>query len=154
MTLNKQNYTNEDIYIYHVPEPGQLVEVRRRLWVVNQVQGSSLSSQRYNKQQHLISLSSIDEDSLGEEIQVIWQLEAGARIVERAGLPQITGWDSADRLEGFLDAVRWGAATNADRSFCRLLFVVESLLKIISLTRWYVQLTWLVLTFLLPTMSG
>ncbi|MCY7990737.1 DISARM system SNF2-like helicase DrmD [Bacillus haynesii] len=122
MTLNKHNYTNEDIYINPVPEPGQLVEVRRRLWVVNQVQGSSLCSQQYNKQQHLISLSSIDEDSLGEEIQVIWQLEAGARIVERAGLPQITGWDSADRLEGFLDAVRWGAATNADRSFLQAPF--------------------------------
>jgi len=54
---------------------------------------------------------------MGEEIQVVWQLEAGAQVLEKAGLPSITGWDSNDRLEAFLDAVRWGAVTNADRSF-------------------------------------
>ena len=54
---------------------------------------------------------------MGEEIQVVWQLEAGAQVLEKAGLPSITGWDSNDRLEAFLDAVRWGAITNADRSF-------------------------------------
>lgn len=120
MSLNRQNTGIGEIHGNSIPEPGQLVEVRRRLWVVNQVQGSSLSKQ-YNKQ-HLITLSSIDEDSLGEEIQVIWQIEPGARIVEKAGLPQISGWDSADRLEAFLDAVRWGAATNADRSFLQAPF--------------------------------
>jgi len=121
MGCNKKNDTNGEIYINSVPEPGQLVEVRRRLWLVNQIQSSSLSIQS-NKQQHLITLSSLDEDSLGEEIQVIWQLEPGARIVEKAGLPQITGWDPADRLEAFLDAIRWGAATNADRSFLQAPF--------------------------------
>lgn len=54
---------------------------------------------------------------MGEEIQVVWQMEAGAQVLEKAGLPSITGWDSNDRLEAFLDAVRWGAVTNADRSF-------------------------------------
>jgi superfamily II DNA or RNA helicase len=59
----------------------------------------------------------VDEDSLGEELQVIWQLEPGARVLDRAGLPTITGCDDAARLEAFLDAVSWGAATNADRGF-------------------------------------
>ncbi|EJY55741.1 helicase domain-containing protein [Alicyclobacillus hesperidum URH17-3-68] len=117
-----QSQVNEQMYHYHgtVPEPGQLVEVRRRQWVVGQVQSSTLSSGR--NQQHLVTLSSIDEDALGEENQVIWELEPGAQIVERAGLPQITGWDSAERLEAFLDAVRWGSATNADRSFLQAPF--------------------------------
>ena len=43
--------------------------------------------------------------------------EPGAHIVERAGLPTITGQDDNKELEAFLDAVRWGAATNADRGF-------------------------------------
>ncbi len=50
-------------------------------------------------------------------MQVLWELEPGAHILERAGLPKITGWDNSEKLEAFLDAVRWGAATNADRSF-------------------------------------
>ncbi|MFZ4436846.1 MAG: DISARM system SNF2-like helicase DrmD [Syntrophales bacterium] len=104
-----------------VPEPGQLVEIRRRQWVVTDVTGGALSSSS-NGNQHLVGLSALDEDSLGEEIQVVWEIEPGAQVLEKAGLPSITGWDSTDRLEAFLDAVRWGAVTNADRSFLQAPF--------------------------------
>ncbi|MFW0791781.1 DISARM system SNF2-like helicase DrmD [Gordonia sp. CPCC 205333] len=103
-----------------VPEPGQLVEVRRRQWVVAEApSGSSLPGAQ---SQHLVTLASLDEDALGEELQVIWELEPGARVLDKAGLPAISGWDSDDRLEAFLDAVRWGAATNANRSFLQAPF--------------------------------
>src|SRR5436190_16359656 len=99
------------------PEQGQLVEARRRQWVVGDVGASAFRDLFAPTIQGLVSLVSVDEDSLGEELQVIWQLEPGARVLDRAGLPTISGCDDADRLEAFLDAVRWGAATNADRSF-------------------------------------
>ena len=99
------------------PERGQLVEVRRRQWVVDDVGASAFRELFASPRQGLISLVSVDEDSLGEELQVIWQLEPGARVLDRAGLPTISGCDDATRLEAFLDAVRWGAATNADRGF-------------------------------------
>jgi len=102
-------------------EPGQLVEVRRRQWIVAEVTGSTFVSGT-NNEQHLVKLSSIDEDGLGEEIEVIWQIEPGAHIIERAGLPTITGVDDSKKLDAFLDAVRWGAATNADRSFLQAPF--------------------------------
>lgn len=98
-----------------IPEPGQLVEVRRRQWVVADIGGGSLPLT--GRAEHIVTLSSLDEDAAGEEIQVVWQLEPGAKVIEKAGLPSITGWDSDDRLEAFLDAVRWGAVTNADRYF-------------------------------------
>ncbi|MGG1940442.1 DISARM system SNF2-like helicase DrmD [Paenibacillus polymyxa] len=104
-----------------VPSPGQLVEVRRRHWVVSEVQGSAFSADP-NKQQHIVTLSSLEEDSLGEDLQVIWELEPGAKVLERAGLPRITGWDTNEKLEAFLDSVRWGAATNADRSLLQAPF--------------------------------
>ena len=103
------------------PEPGQLVEVRRRHWVVSDVKASSFPSSGIDSQ-HLVSLASLDEESLGEELQTIWQLEPGAQVLERAGLPQPTGTDSEGHLEAFLDAVRWGAVTNADRSFLQAPF--------------------------------
>lgn len=110
--------TAEDISYRNIPEPGQLVEVRRRQWVVAEVDASKLGS----VQQHAVRLASIDEDALGEELQVIWEIEPGAHVIERAGLPAITGQDDSDTLEAFLDAVRWGAATNADRGFLQAPF--------------------------------
>lgn len=103
------------------PEPGQLVEVRRRQWIVADVKTSFVRSEITNPQ-NLVALSSIDEDSLGEQINVIWELEPGAHIIEKAGLPSIEGQDETERLEAFLDAVRWGAATNADRGFLQAPF--------------------------------
>ena len=116
MTIIDASSVNGVVRFGAVPEPGQLVEVRRRQWVVIDVSGGALSPSG-NGDQHLVGLSSLDEDSIGEELQVIWQIEAGAQVLDKAGLPSITGWDSTERLEAFLDAVRWGAVTNADRSF-------------------------------------
>lgn len=101
------------------PEPGQLVEVRRRQWVVADVNAAGLDT---GTPQHCLTLSSIDEDGLGEELQVVWEIEPGAQIIERAGLPSVTGRDDSDTLDAFLDAVRWGAATNADRGFLQAPF--------------------------------
>ena len=101
------------------PEPGQLVEVRRRQWVVADVDAAGLDT---GTPQHCLTLSSIDEDGLGEELQVVWEIEPGAQVIERAGLPSVTGQDDSDTLDAFLDAVRWGAATNAYRGFLQAPF--------------------------------
>jgi superfamily II DNA or RNA helicase len=112
------NDAKEGRFIIHsdIPEPGQLVEIRRRQWVVIETTASALSKSP-SKKQHLVNLQSLDEDFSGEEIQVIWELEPGAHIIEKAGLPSITGWDSKEIMDAFLDAVSWGASTNADRNF-------------------------------------
>jgi SNF2 family DNA or RNA helicase len=102
------------------PEPGQLVEVRRRQWIVSDVDASAVSPELPKR--NLVKLASIDEDALGEEIEVLWELEPGAHVIERAGLPSLSALDDPDRLEAFLDAVRWGAATNADRGYLQAPF--------------------------------
>ncbi len=104
-----------------VPEPGQLVEVRRRQWIVVDVDAGALSDFGTSSQ-HYVTLSSIDEDGLGETLEVVWEIEPGARVIERAGMPRPTGYDDTATLEAFLDAVRWGAATNADRGFLQAPF--------------------------------
>ena len=98
-----------------VPEQGQLVEVRRRQWIVSDVNGGSNTTGRPD--QHLVHLASIDEDALGEQIEVLWELEPGAHVIESAGLPGMTGLDDSEMLQAFLDAVVWGAAVNADRGY-------------------------------------
>ena len=103
------------------PEPGQLVSVRRRQWVVADILASNPENSLIPPQ-NLVTLSSIDEDGLGEELQVIWEIEPGAHIIEKSGMPEITGFDDAEKLDAFLDAVRWGAATNADKGFLQAPF--------------------------------
>lgn len=112
---------NSKAAVMSPPEAGQLVEVRRRQWVVADTQ-TSPASNGHSSPQNFVTLSSIDEDSLGEQIEVVWEIEPGAHIIERAGLPSITGRDDTQTLEAFLDAVRWGAATNADRGFLQAPF--------------------------------
>lgn len=101
-----------------IPEPGQLVKVRGQPFAVTDVKVSTLAENQrlssYQPTQHLVSLSSLEDDALGEELQVIWELEPGAIIFESAQLPYPDGFDPSDRLDAFLDAVRWGAASSAD----------------------------------------
>ena len=57
------------------PEQGQLVQVRSRQWVVNEVKPSTLPSDALKPDfagpQNLITLSSVEDDGLGEELQVV-----------------------------------------------------------------------------------
>lgn len=119
-----------------------MVEVRRRRWCVTQVDASSLL-EKLNETQHLVFLESLEEDALGEELQVIWELEAGAQVIQKAGLPNITDIAPNHRLDAFLDAVRWGAprpmrtGTTSSRHSA-----AASPLRTISLTRLSVRWTW------------
>src|SRR6218665_2544509 len=63
------------------PEPGQLVEVRRRQWVVADVDAAGLET---GVPQHCVTLSSMDEDGLGEELGGVWQLEPLVRAIDMA----------------------------------------------------------------------
>lgn len=100
------------------PEQGQLVQVRSRPWVVNEVKPSSLPTTAMKlpiaRPQHLLTLSSVEDDGLGEELQVVWEIEPGAKVVEKVALPEPSGFDAPAELDAFLDAVRWGAASTTD----------------------------------------
>lgn len=101
-----------------IPEPGQIVTVRQRRYVVTeiergQINQSHLLSERKTSQ-HLVTLSSVEDEALGEAVQVIWELEPGAQVYQKSELPPPTAFDDPVRLEAFLDAVRWGASSSAD----------------------------------------
>ena len=97
-----------------LPEIGQLVIVRQRAFVVNEMIQSSLQDSGLAGKHHLIKLTSAEDDGLGEEIQVVWELEPGTKLYEKSTLPTPDSFDHPKRLQAFLDAVRWGAVSQAD----------------------------------------
>ena len=99
-----------------IPEQGQIAEIRQRRYIVTDVRASALPAVApLARPQHLVTATSIEDDALGEEVQVVWEAEIGARVFERVALPSpVAGFDDPRRLDAFLDAVRWGAASQAD----------------------------------------
>jgi superfamily II DNA or RNA helicase len=103
-----------------LPVLGQLARVRGRHWVVTDVAPTSLpfdiKSSTVGEGQTLVTLSSVEDDGLGEELRVLWELEAGRRVLDSATLPDLARgkFDEPATLGAFLDALRWGAVTNAE----------------------------------------
>ena len=97
-----------------VPEVGQLVIARKRPYVVTEIIQSAPGLSKTTKSNHLVRLSSVEDDGLGEELQVIWELEPGTQIHEKSTLPDPDTFDHPKRLQAFLDAVCWGAVSQAD----------------------------------------
>ena len=110
------------------PSPGQIVTVRKRRHVVQRVERGAIPDDHRKSlldcaAHHLVTLQAIDDDGLGEEIAVLWEIEPGARVHERSTLPEPSPmkpdekglpFDPPRRLDAFLDAVRWGAVASAD----------------------------------------
>ena len=66
---------------------------------------------------HVVDLQSLDEDRLGEQLTVVWELEVGHTVTPAQGLPEQINPEAFDdpvTLAGFVDAMRWGAVTSAD----------------------------------------
>src|SRR5260370_11935 len=107
-----------DPEIAPVPEQGQLVIVRQRTYTVTDVIQSAtaagVGSSVQPLRQHLVTLSSIEDDALGEELQVVWEIEPGTSVHQNLSLPEPSGFDAPAKLDAFLNAVRWGAASTAD----------------------------------------
>lgn len=98
-----------------VPEIGQLVVARKRPFVVTEIAAPAAGiTQVAVKCHHLVKLSSVEDDGLGEQLEVIWELEPGTTVHEKPSLPAPDSFDHPKHLQAFLDAVRWGAISQAD----------------------------------------
>ena len=69
-----------------LPEQGQLVQVRSRPWVVNEIKASNLPIPALElpiaKPQHLVTLSSVEDDWLGKIQPESWMLGRGKALAD------------------------------------------------------------------------
>ena len=91
-------------------QPGDLVEVRARRWLVESVEA-------LDDDFSIVGLSCIDDDAQGEELRVIWNAEIGARPVDDDPWGAIArdGTDDAEVFSAFLRTLKWRTATAADK---------------------------------------
>jgi ERCC4-related helicase len=98
-------------------EPGSFVELRGRPWLVEEVQGELTDLQTLN-------LSCIADDAQGERLEILWDAEIGAVLLDEDGWRHVgTGLpDRAEVLAAYLRAIRWRSATAADRDLLQAPF--------------------------------
>ncbi len=122
-----------------IPELGQVVRCRDRIWAVNEVAPSSLPEDVISgaRPHHLVRMSSLEDDGFGDELSVLWELEPGTQIIPHQELPkpEIGRLDPPERLDAFLDAVRWGAVATADSKALQAPFRSASPSRTTSSTR-------------------
>ena len=109
------------MHVPPLPEQGQIVNVRGATWAVADVRAQGLPRSPADEAEagltHVVRLQSLEEDRLGQELAVVWELEVGQTVAPDQGLPETIspdGFDDPNTLAAFVDAVRWGAVTSAD----------------------------------------
>ena len=100
---------------------GALVQVRGQQWLVSDVSESDLPVDELAPEvlpgRTLVTLTSVSEDDLGDELSVIWEVEPGREVIPSGALPDVpdpTRWDDPQTLGALVDAVRWGTVASAD----------------------------------------
>ena len=103
------NRTAQAIGACPAPEQGQLVQVRNRLFLVQDVFPHETSSGEVITR---LVLECLDDDRLGENLSVLWQREVNTEIHHADAIPVLSGkWDHPDVFDAFLTAVRWSSSS-------------------------------------------
>jgi ERCC4-related helicase len=94
----------------HLPTKGQTVHVRHRQWLVEDVQPGAAG------ESPLVRLICLDDDDPGRQIDVLWALELGARVVapETYGLGAPSKLDAPAHFGAYLHALKWSAVSSTD----------------------------------------
>jgi superfamily II DNA or RNA helicase len=92
-----------------LPEPGELVQVRSRRWLVERVD-------REDGLSPVVWLACADDDAQGEELHVYWDYEPDRRIIEEEGWHDLAsrGFDQPRNFAAFLNTLRWSSVTATD----------------------------------------
>ena len=94
-----------------LPEPGELVQVRSRRWLVEEVVPPPEPGHSAR-----VRLACADDDAQGKTLDVFWDCELDRRILEQEGWAGLAarGFDAPRRFAAFLHTLRWNCVTATD----------------------------------------
>jgi ERCC4-related helicase len=92
-------------------EPGALVRVRSRQYLVEEVSPASNPGE-----QMLVRLSCIDDDSQGASLEVLWEKEVDRHVIEASSWKDIAkrGFDPPKQFSAYLHTLRWNLVTSTN----------------------------------------
>src|SRR5438445_3550032 len=93
------------------PDVGELVQVRSRRWLVEEVVPLTSPGQS-----SLVRLACADDDAQGQSLDVFWDYEVDRRILAEEGWGDLAtkGFDAPRQFAAFLHTLRWGRVTATD----------------------------------------
>ncbi len=94
-----------------LPEVGDLVRIRSRRWLVEEVVGPEASSQSA-----IVRLACADDDAQGQSLEVFWDYELDRQVLREEGWQDLAakGFDAPRRFAAFLHTLRWNCVTATD----------------------------------------
>ena len=94
-----------------LPRVGELVQVRSRRWLVDEV-----IEPKNRGQTCLVRLSCADDDAQGQSLDVLWDYELDRLILEEEGWADLAakGFDQPRQFAAFLHTLRWNCVTATD----------------------------------------
>jgi superfamily II DNA or RNA helicase len=94
-----------------VPRAGQIVGVRQRLYLVEQVVSPVNPSDST-----MVQLSCVDDDAQGQPLEVLWEQELDAEVLSGEAWESIAarGFDPAQHFGAYLNTLRWNCVTSTD----------------------------------------
>jgi hypothetical protein len=86
-----------------LPRKGDLVVVRSRRWLVDDVVPSG------SQKTYLVRLACADDDAQGQTLDVLWDYEVDARVIEEEAWKEVAsqGFDEPKFFAAFLHTLRW-----------------------------------------------
>ena len=94
-----------------LPDVGELVQVRSRRWLVEEV-----THPETRNQSPIVRLACADDDAQGQSLEVFWDYELDRRVLEEEGWSDLAskGFDAPRKFAAFLHTLRWGCVTATD----------------------------------------
>src|SRR6266702_1533860 len=96
-----------------VPEVGQIVRVRQRLYLVE-----GLVARPRPQDSTLVELSCVEDDAQGQSLEVLWERELDAAVLTGEEWSRIAqrGFDPPEYFSAYLNTLRWNCVTSTDAS--------------------------------------
>jgi superfamily II DNA or RNA helicase len=93
------------------PEPGQIVHVRQRLYLVEETVRPPAAGDAT-----LVHLHCVDDDAQGQPLSVLWEKEVDPRILSAEAWDRIAekGFDDRELFSAYMHTLRWNSVTTSD----------------------------------------
>ncbi len=114
----KGNASHKEQDFYRLPKVGDIVLARNRQYLVENVISHSPDASNFNgsnDEMSRVRLVCLDDDAQGKEVELLWELELGAQVINPAQcLGNFNRLDNPRQFAAYLHALKWSCVSATD----------------------------------------